>query len=59
MALYDDFNLDITTGNEQDVTTKGFTDDCPTAMKCYTTGPDTCKCTTDTCGGAQGRPCDR
>lgn len=59
MALYDDFDLDITTGTPKDMGGTNQPNRLPTRDECYTTGPDTCDCTTDTCGGFQGSPCDR
>ncbi len=64
MALYNEFDLDVTVGTN--VTAKGVdgvnadTNGCPThTVTTYTAKPDTCYCTGDTCTGMSPRPCDR
>lgn len=59
MAIYEDFDLDITTGNKPDGTNSGWSVQCNTVMPCRTDF-DTCEddCSV-TCGGVRTMPCDR
>lgn len=59
MALYEDFDLDITAGAKENGTNSDWSVKCVTVMPCYTKGSDSCDCTGDTCGGVKTRPCDR
>lgn len=58
MALYEDFDLDITTTVKSEVELRGITDtSCNLACHtlCYSCA-DACSVT---CGGMSNRPCDR
>lgn len=54
MAIYEDFDLDITTGTKNDE--NGIQP--LSGVNCYTDYA-TCPCTGDTCTGVRTRPCDR
>lgn len=53
MAIYEDFDLDIQVGINENInkTPKYWTENCTKA--------DSCVCTLDTCTGEGPRPCDR
>lgn len=57
MAIYEDFDLDITTGTEKKEDGAARID---TNMNCYTDYA-TCEtnCSAETCTGVRTRPCDR
>lgn len=59
MALYDDFDLDITTGLKQNDEARRGTEQCNTVLPCRTDF-DTCEMACSvTCTGVRTRPCDR
>lgn len=65
MALYNEFDLDVTVGNNAvaENANRSYGDsvkECPTyTVTTYTAKPDTCYCTGDSCTGMSPRPCDR